>query len=305
MLRRIREADGLTSVASLNGSDDDEPADGGAVQPSSSSWALTARDRGAYPPPPPPSSSSGASRVRSDSDVQELLSRQSAMAASLSSRSATMSVGGRSMADTSTLLVRLIMPNLALTTRAIESFFASTGQLFHVFTRDQIAVFLEDVFGSSRSAINAKKAVCCMACVAAVGVQYTADNFEPGLDEVFYDVARHYFIDVFEDSPLDAIKVCTLLAMFNIMNKATVSVAYVGKSILARCRSLDCYVAKSGLEVGLGMSRRHSLNDRTYVFPGLTEAQWLDYRRSWRCLIFFSTQVYPASRLYLLPANLS
>jgi hypothetical protein len=68
-----------------------------------------------------------------------------------------------------------------------------------------------------------------VAAVAAVGVQYKADDFDNGLEAIFYDVARHYFADVFEDRPLESMKVCAMLAMYNIMNKATVSVAYVGK----------------------------------------------------------------------------
>lgn len=68
-----------------------------------------------------------------------------------------------------------------------------------------------------------------MTSVAAVGVQYKADDFDNGLEGDFYDVARHHFVDVLEDRPLESIKVCALLAMYNIMNKGTVSVAYVGK----------------------------------------------------------------------------
>lgn len=76
--------------------------------------------------------------------------------------------------------------------------------------------------------MNQKAAVCCLAAVASVGVQYNADAFEAGTDGVFYDVARHFFENLMEEKPLDAIKTCSVLAMYNIMNKATVSLAYLG-----------------------------------------------------------------------------
>ncbi|KAH7115477.1 hypothetical protein B0J13DRAFT_208187 [Dactylonectria estremocensis] len=173
-------------------------------------------------------------------------------------------------ADASTFLVSLVISNASTTQDAVHSFFSSSGKLFHVFSREQVSSYYEQVFGSDGCPILSQKtAVCCLAAVAAVGVQYNAENFEVGMDGVFYDVARHFFEYLMEEQPLDAIKTCTLLAMYNIMNKATVSLAYI--------------------EVGLGMSKRHNLKEKSYHYPGLSPEEWVDYRRTWRTLLFFSS----------------
>ncbi|KAH6874296.1 hypothetical protein B0T10DRAFT_521993 [Thelonectria olida] len=173
-------------------------------------------------------------------------------------------------ADASTFLISLVVPSASTTQAAVDSFFSSSGQLFHVFSREQVSGYYEDVFGSDGCPIQSQKtAICCLAAVAAIGVQYNADDFEVGIDGVFYDVTRHFFENLMEEQPLDAIKACTLLAMYNIMNKATVSLAYI--------------------EVGLSMSKRHNLNDKCYHYPGLSPEEWVDYRRTWRTLLWLSS----------------
>jgi hypothetical protein len=132
--------------------------------------------------------------------------------------------------DSTTMLVRLIMPEASVTRRAIENFYSSSGDLFHVFSHEQALQYFDQVFGNDLPPPENKKAiVCCIAAIAAVGVQYNTEEFDEGLDAVYYDVTRHCFSDIVEHRPLDAIKVCTLLAMFNVLDKATVSLAYVGK----------------------------------------------------------------------------
>ncbi|KAH7124265.1 hypothetical protein EDB81DRAFT_765659 [Dactylonectria macrodidyma] len=119
--------------------------------------------------------------------------------------------------DASTFLMSLVISNASITQAAVHSFFSSSGKLFHVFSREQVSSYYEKVFGSDG----------CPIPIAAVGVQYNADDFEVGMDGVFYDVAKHFFEYLMEEQPLDAIKACTMLAMYNIMNKATVSLAYI------------------------------------------------------------------------------
>ncbi|KAM5341291.1 hypothetical protein ACJ41O_014322 [Fusarium nematophilum] len=137
-----------------------------------------------------------------------------------------------------TSLISLILPSASTTEAAVESFFSSSGRLFHVFSREQASNYHNAIFRSDGCTLPSQKtAICCLAAVAAVGVQYNGDNFDAGIESVFYDVARHFFETLMEEQPLDAIKTCTLLAMYNIMNKATVSLAYI--------------------DIGLSMSKRH------------------------------------------------
>ncbi|EEU37356.1 uncharacterized protein NECHADRAFT_72643 [Fusarium vanettenii 77-13-4] len=172
--------------------------------------------------------------------------------------------------DVSRSLVSLVIPSAIITQAAVDSFFSSSGRLFHVFSPEQILRYHKDVFENDGCTIaNQKTAICCLAAVAAVGVQYNSEDFDVGADGVFYDVARHFFENLVEEQPLDAIKACTMLAMYNILNKATVSLAY--------------------LDIGLSMSKRHSLNDKLYHHPNLSPEEWVDYRRAWRSLIWLSS----------------
>ncbi|QKD57570.2 uncharacterized protein FOBCDRAFT_140392 [Fusarium oxysporum Fo47] len=173
-------------------------------------------------------------------------------------------------ADASAFLITVFIPSASTTQAAVESFFSSSGKLFHVFSREQVSGYYKDVFGRDGCPIPRQKtAICCLAAVAAVGVQYNAGDFEVAIEGVFYDLARQFFGSFMEEQPLDAIKVCALLAMYNIMNKATVSLAYI--------------------EIGLNMSKKHNLIDKCYHYPGLSPEEWVDYRRTWRTLLWLSS----------------
>ncbi|KAM7214844.1 hypothetical protein V8F06_009752 [Rhypophila decipiens] len=172
----------------------------------------------------------------------------------------------------SAFLVSLIIPSATTTVAAIQSFYSSSGKLFHVFSREQVDVYYKSVFGlglDGRPNTNNRIALCSLAAVAAVGIQYNPADFEKGSEVVFYDVARHYFAHVVEEKPLDAIKVCTMLAMYNILSKTTVSLAYV--------------------EAGLNLSRRHSLHIGECKPSSISDVDWVDYRRAWRTLLFISS----------------
>lgn len=194
--------------------------------------------------------------------------------------------------DVSRSLVSLVIPSAATTQAAVDSFFNSSGRLFHVFSREQVMRCHKDVFMNEGCTMAKQKtAICCLAAVAAVGVQYNGDDFDVGADAVFYDVARHFFENLVEEQPLDAIKACTMLAMYNILNKATVSLAYIGlwpNGVLVCCLTDSVVV-----DIGLSMSKRHSLNDKLYHHPSLSPEEWADYRRAWRSLMFLSRQVCP------------
>ncbi|KAB5575416.1 hypothetical protein GE09DRAFT_592539 [Coniochaeta sp. 2T2.1] len=258
LLQRIRSGDELTSLLAF----DQESAD--TAPRSSERYDQTSTS-------PTSSSSSSWQRGGALSRVLNDHSTRDGLSGGLGSSAGTSALSrGISDASDSSFLIRMGLPNQALTTKAVECFFDSTGQLFHLFSKAQVASYMDDIYGFGSPSEQLKKAVCCVACVAAVAVEYKADDFPIGLGRVFYDIARHHFGDVYiTDRPLDGIKVCTLLGMYNIMTKATVSVAYI--------------------EVALGMSRRHSLSDKDRIYPGVSPQEWQEYRATWRCLIFFAT----------------
>jgi hypothetical protein len=67
--------------------------------------------------------------------------------------------------------------------------------------------------------------------VAAVGTQYLHEMFDRRIERAFYELARYDFEILVEAAPLEALKVCILMAMYNISNKATIALVYVGKRL--------------------------------------------------------------------------
>lgn len=133
-------------------------------------------------------------------------------------------------ADASAYVFSLVIPSPKLTWAAVESFFCSCGSLFHIFSPAQVEQFQKLVFGlDGRPNFLQKAAICCLCAVAAVGIQYNPSDFEQGAEQIFYDVSRHFFTDVVEEQPLEAIKVCALFALYNILGKETAALAYVGE----------------------------------------------------------------------------
>ncbi len=132
-------------------------------------------------------------------------------------------------AEASAYFFRLALPSAQSTSAGVQSFFNSCGRLFHVFSPLQVEEYYKTVFDvNGRPDFSQKIAICCLCAVAAVGIQYNASDFDKGAEEDFYDVSRHFFAEVIEERPLEAIKICTLFALYNMMNKATAALAYVG-----------------------------------------------------------------------------
>jgi hypothetical protein len=203
--------------------------------------------------------------------------------------------------DASLLTRRLLdlrqprLPDASITEKAVASFFNCSGKLFHVFQEDEIAQCFQATFHDFNASLgDIKTKICSLMAVAAVGAQYTPDAFSKEVETVYYDLARHFFDFTVEKEPLSAIKVCTLLAQYNVMNKAMVSLTYVGKYLPCRLISFRIQtIADVGVpkEFGLCLSRLHGLSD--VVRPHLmTASTWTELRKAWRTLVFFSRRVF-------------
>ncbi|KAH8898589.1 hypothetical protein GQ53DRAFT_712005 [Thozetella sp. PMI_491] len=153
----------------------------------------------------------------------------------------------------------------------VDSFFDCSGRLFHLFSRDQMSDYFDIIYQIEGTASGPalELALGCLLSVAAVGAQYAAGGTSHEMEKSLYTSAKGYLDPILESHPLDAIKVCTLLAMYNIMDKTTVALSYV--------------------EVGLSLCRRNGLDCKTCQRPGLSQVEWLGYRRAWRTLLFFSS----------------
>lgn len=69
----------------------------------------------------------------------------------------------------------------------------------------------------------------CEVCAsAAVGSQYSHGKVSAQAGHQFYNIARHLLDDAIQVDPLRGMKVCALLAMYNIVIKGSVALAFIG-----------------------------------------------------------------------------
>lgn len=109
---------------------------------------------------------------------------------------------------------------------AFSIFLQCTTTLFHVYTQEEVSSLL-DCSLQEQDAIPL--AILCEAyAVAAVGSRYWRSQIPPEHGNQFYNVAKQLLDECIERTPIRAMKVCTLLAMCNIINKATVAFVYIG-----------------------------------------------------------------------------
>ena len=129
--------------------------------------------------------------------------------------------------DSSTLEI----PSTQDSEKAVDAFFASSAKLFHVFSRDQAAELLQNVYHQElRDRTGAS--LCELCSIAAVGCMYSSDRIHDDLRETFYTVARLYLEESVDTDLFRGLKVCTLLAHYNVLDKSTVALSYVGQSSL-------------------------------------------------------------------------
>ncbi|KAI1368504.1 hypothetical protein F5Y08DRAFT_335715 [Xylaria arbuscula] len=164
----------------------------------------------------------------------------------------------------------LVLPSAQLTKRAVEEFFSCSGKLFHVFSEAQVSRITDSVFGGGdRESEDGKADIASLMAVAAVGSQYAHATMENEIQEEFYSIAKTHSDFVITRRPLEGVKVCTLLCMYNVFAKATVSLAYA--------------------DAGLGMCDRYGLHCQRCQLAGIEDSVWVDYRKTWRTLVFLST----------------
>ena len=165
--------------------------------------------------------------------------------------------------------------SLSDTTRihtAVDAFFEVSNNWFLVFSKETIMRYHGDVYTNSpdRPQTVKQAELCCLCAVAAVGMRFAYnDEKAVGYSETLYQTSTNYFALLYKILPLDAIKVCTLLATFNIKNQRTTALAFV--------------------EIGLSLCMTHNLNDDNFLEPGMAADTWFNHRKTWRTLLFQST----------------
>ena len=110
---------------------------------------------------------------------------------------------------------------------AFASFLECTGPIFYVYTQPEVDRLLDATLDQRRELSLSD--LCEVCGIAALGSRFSRDEISPQQGQYYYEATKTLLEDCIETAPLRAIKVSALLAMCNIINKATVAIAYVGK----------------------------------------------------------------------------
>ncbi len=233
LLHQVRAAEDLAAICSIVESEDQNAAIGSSTTRPESS--LTHQSREASPQPPLFKSRSATLSIGASSTPTAVASSPGSVQ--------------RLNAEQLAGLLHWDLPSSEAIWKGFQCFYNSCGNLFHVFSREQMEGFYRTVFDADgRVDVSQKLAICFLCACASVGIQYNPGLFPKGLEKSFHEVSRRFFFDVLELRPLDAVKVCTLFAMYNILDKATVALAYVGEFALEFkfCISDGCVLTSAG-----------------------------------------------------------
>lgn len=123
------------------------------------------------------------------------------------------------------------LPEEEKVSNAIDAFCSSSSRFFQLYTQDQVSRYRDIWYCGSELAGHGTEesvAVSCVASVAAIGGMCVEGIMGSEAIVNLYELARHRFEHVVEQDPLNALKLCTFMCMYNVMGKATVALAYVG-----------------------------------------------------------------------------
>lgn len=110
---------------------------------------------------------------------------------------------------------------------AFATFMQCTSTIFHIYTHEEVDALLTE---SLHTDGPVPLSTLCETCgIAAVGSRFSRAKITPQMGEYYFSMTKQLLDECVEKTPLQAMKVCALLAMCNIINKATAAFAYVGK----------------------------------------------------------------------------
>ncbi|KAF1914820.1 hypothetical protein BDU57DRAFT_589002 [Ampelomyces quisqualis] len=159
----------------------------------------------------------------------------------------------------------------------LEWFFNCVGALFYIMNKDEVEQSIEtianidapigDIVAANKDARTTTIAggLAGMASIGVLHAQLANSATAPPaeLADYFYAVAKLSLDVAIEHDPLYAVKICALIAMYNIMIHATVSLAY--------------------LDLGISLARRYGIDAAEK--SNLSSAEYDDASRTYRTLV--------------------
>lgn len=117
---------------------------------------------------------------------------------------------------------------------ATTSYNRAIGQMFYMYTPDQVSKLMDDVFGTGDGLQNATS-LGQLCAIAALGSFYADNSISSEAPKTFYSMAKMFVDDVIENSNLDGMKMCAILGFVNILTKSTMTIVSIpGSAIEAR-----------------------------------------------------------------------
>ncbi|KAK3489599.1 uncharacterized protein B0T23DRAFT_204645 [Neurospora hispaniola] len=221
--------------------------------------------------------------------------------------------------------IQIPIPDLETTNAAINEYFIRIDQLFQPFSRDELKSLHRIASGLDDSTLNSAPmdrkrqqqiALSCLTAVASLGAQCLMDaqtDSRVQEQEAFTNIARHYLDVVIEHAPLDAVRVCALLAGTVIMNKPGLALSYVetGINLFSRAyrmnhdaaqkqaqlleaqqaqRHHQTLAAAAAAAAAASSSSSSSLQAQLALSPPvLPHKETIGHGRSWRTLVFLAS----------------
>ncbi|KAF2015138.1 hypothetical protein BU24DRAFT_452012 [Aaosphaeria arxii CBS 175.79] len=148
--------------------------------------------------------------------------------------------------------------------QSYSTFLQCSATSFHVYSQEQVNGLL-DAFRPECTDISLST-LCSTCAVAAVGERFYPGPVSPSDYSHFFNAAKQLLDDCIDQTPLQAIKVCALLGMCNIITKSTAALAYI--------------------ELGLGLARSQGIFGEQ-CRPDLDIGTWNDKRRVCQIMIFY------------------
>ncbi|EKG09403.1 nitrate assimilation regulatory protein nirA [Macrophomina phaseolina MS6] len=160
-------------------------------------------------------------------------------------------------------ITSLQLPDALKCKRSVLAFFRCSGSLFHIFKPDDGIALFNQVYAVG--SVPSRATLSELFAIAAIGSHYENTSMAWDSCEAFFTLARLYFDDVIDACPLRGMRVSVLLAMWNIMCKHTVALAYI--------------------ETGLALAE--ASNVRGQLRPlSIDDDSWVNYKGVFNTLMF-------------------
>ncbi|KAI9704048.1 MAG: hypothetical protein M1820_005670 [Bogoriella megaspora] len=154
------------------------------------------------------------------------------------------------------------IPNLDELRLALDAWSTCNGQVFYTFAQEEVDILVDAVRqNADQDALGAHLAVLC--AISALGAQYSLDAFSSIQTTRFYNCAKLLLDNCMAQNPFHAMKAATILAMYNVFERATVTFVY--------------------LDFAMSMARQLGIVSKQRP-PTMSQKQWLDSNKTLRTI---------------------